>query len=70
MMPLKSLNEWNEERRTGHARVGTPGPRHNGIACPKCGKELFDSDPTTTLASSPPQKNVHCECGFVGYRLA
>lgn len=45
-------------------------PRPNGISCPRCEKELFDSAPNMVLASNPPQKNVHCRCGYRGYRLA
>jgi len=45
-------------------------PRLNGIACPKCGEELYDSNPMVTLASYPPKKNIKCsKCDYVGYRL-
>lgn len=50
----------------------TFSPRLNGIACPKCGSELLDSQPCVTLASYPPQKNINCssdECDYVGYRF-
>lgn len=40
----------------------------NGIACPKCGKELFDSTPHIMFSSYPPQYAVHCSCGYFGYR--
>ncbi len=47
------------------------GPHPNGIACPECGKELWDTSPDLTLTSHPPQKNVHCpECRYAGYRIA
>ena len=46
-------------------------PILNGIACPKCSEELYDSTPTITLTSMPAQKNVHCsKCDHVGYRIA
>lgn len=46
-------------------------PMKNGIACPKCGKELYDSAPAMLLASNPPKKSVHCgACGYRGMRLA
>jgi DNA-directed RNA polymerase subunit RPC12/RpoP len=46
-------------------------PRLNGIACPKCGEEMFDSNPMATLTSMPAKKNVHCsKCDYVGYRIA
>lgn len=44
-------------------------PQPNGIACPQCNKELFDSKPMELLTSMPPQKNVHCSgCNYIGYR--
>lgn len=43
--------------------------RPNGIACPICNMELFDSNPTKILLSLPPQVEVHCQaCGCRGYR--
>lgn len=70
---LKSLEEFNDERRALHRVMSdnlSPA-RPNGIACPKCGKELMDSDPSITLTSCPPQKNIHCKgCGYKGYRVA
>ena len=71
-MPLKTLEEANREARQRYEnRRRAMEPHANGIACPKCGSELWDSNPTTTLSSSPPQKNVHCpSCDFRGYRVA
>lgn len=44
-------------------------PVKNGIACPECGEELFDSDPYCMLTSCPPKYRVNCdECGYIGYR--
>lgn len=40
----------------------------NGVACPKCGDEMYDTNPNLTLTSNPPKKSVHCKCGFSGYR--
>ena len=48
-------------------------PVLNGLKCPKCKKELFDTNPNITLTSDPAQKNVHCsnkKCDYVGYRFA
>jgi DNA-directed RNA polymerase subunit RPC12/RpoP len=46
-------------------------PKSNGIACPKCGNELMDTNPMMTLTSHPAQKNVHCpKCEYTGYRIA
>ena len=44
-------------------------PRRNGIECPDCNAELYDSTPLVVLASMPPQYNIHCdECSYRGYR--
>lgn len=69
---MKTLEEHNKERWKQHERAEQAmQPHANGIACPKCGKELWDTDPCLTLVSKPPQKNVHCpSCGHRGYRLA
>ena len=71
-MTLKSLDLFNSERLKAHEqllRLNDPHP--NGIACPVCGKELWDSNPSITLTSNPAQYNVHCPaCGHRGYRLA
>lgn len=46
-------------------------PVLNGIACPNCGKELYDSNPNIKLTSNPPQKHIHCEsCNYKGHRIA
>lgn len=66
---MKSLEEFNKERRQ-RAQISND-PHANGIGCPMCGKELWDSKPGVMLTSYPPQKNVHCpECGYTGYRIA
>ncbi len=65
---MKSLDEHNRERREAYKAIS--GARPNGIACPRCGCELSDTDPFSTLTSSPPQKRVGCKCGYSGYRLA
>ena len=36
----------------------------NGYACPKCSNELYD---TSDLIINS-QKQIHCECGYVGHR--
>ena len=65
-VPLKTLEEHNEERR--------PQPQDKyptGIACPECGEEAMESYPGTILTSMPPQKQIHCpECGWAGACLA
>lgn len=42
----------------------------NGIACPTCGAELFDTFPWRTLSTNPPRTNIHCDgCSFIGTRI-
>jgi hypothetical protein len=69
---VKTLDEYNEEARKRHAENDQPSKSwRNGVACPKCGCELWDTNPMLLLTSNPPQKNVHCTaCGYVGYRVA
>ena len=72
MSDLKSLNEANAEAWRRHEdQVNAMRPHPNGIACPECGEELWDSNPSIALTSNPPQKNIHCpKCLYVGYRSA
>jgi len=68
---LKDLNEHNAQRNNFHWQLNSNEPQLNGIACPKCGEELYDSNPMMILTSMPPKKNVHCsKCDYVGYRTA
>jgi C4-type Zn-finger protein len=69
---LKSLVEYNSMSITFHLAMLSPKPTPNGIACPKCGEELLDTQPNVTLTSMPPQKNVGCsskKCDYIGYRV-
>jgi len=69
---LKTLEEYNAEARRMFGDIfGSNEPHINGLACPECGAELFDSEPIMTLASYPPQKKIHCNnCEYNGYRVA
>jgi|TARA_B110000238_G_scaffold38817_1_gene41017 DNA-directed RNA polymerase subunit RPC12/RpoP len=68
---LKNLNESNAQASSMQWAMNDNSPVLNGIACPKCGEELYDSSPMMTLTSMPAQKNVHCsKCNHVGYRIA
>jgi C4-type Zn-finger protein len=70
---LKSLEYHNAESYDFYSTINSNEPQLNGIACPNCGKELYDSSPMTTLTSNPPQKNIACYnkgCGYTGYRIA
>lgn len=70
---LKSLEEHNNQAGIGFAQ--SRNPLANGIACPKCGKELYDTNPSVSLLTYPMQKRVECMplnggCGFSGTRMA
>ena len=66
---LKTLEDFEAEQTWQRDTSCDPYP--NGIACPECGEELFDSDPCLLLTSSPPKKNIHCPaCKWSGYRTA
>lgn len=67
---MKSLAEHEAERRGVHDNGLSNEPCLNGIACPRCSNELWDTNPMMTLTSNPPKKNVHCTCGYRGYRTA
>lgn len=68
---LKSLEDYNAQQREYHFNVSIDKSVLNGIACPKCGEEMMDSNPMVVLTSYPPQKNVNCsKCDYVGYRIA
>ena len=69
MTRLKSLEEFNAEKHATQLAAAAACP--NGISCPECGKELWDTTPMLTLTTYPPQVNIHCPaCDYSGYRLA
>lgn len=66
---LQSLEDFNKGRMT--ERLQMTAPRKNGIACPKCGAEMIDTNPDLSLLSNPPQKKIHCsDCGHRACRVA
>lgn len=68
---LKTLMEHDSERLGLYYGLWENSPKPNGIGCPQCGSELVDSQPSVTLTSNPPKKDVHCpKCDYRGYRLA
>jgi hypothetical protein len=68
---LKSLEQHDAERSNQVWNWNSDKPKKNGIACPTCGEELYDSNPMITLTSFPAKKNIHCEkCKYSGYRIA
>lgn len=63
------IDQYNDELGKRYAMHEQPRP--NGIACPSCGDELWDTSPNTVLPSLPPKAAVHCPaCGYKGYRIA
>jgi C4-type Zn-finger protein len=67
-MTLKSLAEHNDEVLSALSYLNSQHP--NGIACPKCGAELYDSEPNVVLTSNPPQYMVACsKCDYRGTRF-
>jgi hypothetical protein len=68
---LKKLEEYNEQRKQLYWYSNLNTPELNGIACPECNEELFDTHPTITINSIPVKKDVHCgKCDFKGFRIA
>jgi len=60
---MKTLYEHNREIWDQFVKEHRP----NGLACPKCGKELVDVG--VIQLAQPPQYGVLCEsCGFTGDR--
>jgi hypothetical protein len=71
MNNLKTLEEHNSERWSSHISMTDNSARLNGIACPNCNEEMYDTFPHITLTSYPAQKTIHCEnCKYSGYRIA
>jgi hypothetical protein len=73
---LKSLADHDAERHAArmadNARWQTifdGPPAKNGLACPACGEELFDTNPLVNSTLDPPATPVHCVCGFKSTRL-
>jgi len=62
---LKSLNEHNDNvwRNFNISRFS-----YSGIACPKCGSELYYNNPDMVLTSYPPKRSVECKnCKHTDY---
>ena len=65
---LRTLDEHNNTYY--YKRSYVRSPLLNGIACPECNSELYDSDPMKVLLTYPAKKAVHCDCcEYKGYRL-
>lgn len=70
MSRLVSLDEHNAAIIASVPDPFLDTPKPNGIACPKCSKELVDSYPNRICAFEPVRKDVRCpKCGWFGTRL-
>lgn len=70
-MTLEKLNDHNYRMTILWNNINNNTSIKNGIECPVCKEELFDSNPMQVLCSIPPQKNIHCEkCKYSGFRIA
>ena len=61
-----SLKEHNTNKMNNFVNFGDPVK--NDIACPECGRELWDTNPMMQLSSCPPQYAIHYDCGYKGFR--
>ncbi|KKN26646.1 hypothetical protein LCGC14_0872740 [marine sediment metagenome] len=62
---LIPLGEWNSEQQLEYIF-----PQLNGIKCPDCGAELYDSDGYVVYMGGIPRIRIICkECGYVGNRV-
>ena len=65
---LPDLYEYNRRKEIDHAEQ-----RKNirsGVACPKCGEELYELQAGMIYMTCPPRKPVKCtRCGFEGTKV-
>ena len=62
---LKSLEEHNNKAYNTFAAVNN---LNSGFACPKCGEELYYSNPNFMLTTYPPKRSVQCnKCNHTDY---
>jgi Zn ribbon nucleic-acid-binding protein len=69
---MRNLAEWNAERSKhwsdARRKMSHPEEFGNGIACPTCGTELYDTG--QAMSVSPTILRVKCiHCGFKGERF-
>ena len=61
---LESLDDHNDKIVSKSAVQ-----KANGIACPNCGKELFDTNSNMTLLTHPAKFTINCHnCAYIGFR--
>jgi DNA-directed RNA polymerase subunit M/transcription elongation factor TFIIS len=62
---LKSLEQHNKESFNNFAAINH---LNSGFACPKCGEELYYSNPNVMLTTYPPKRSVQCnKCNHTDY---
>jgi DNA-directed RNA polymerase subunit M/transcription elongation factor TFIIS len=62
---LKSLEQHNNEAYNTFAAVNN---LNSGFSCPKCGEELYYSNPNVMLTTYPPKRGVQCnKCNHTDY---
>lgn len=64
---LTSLEDYNKEQSEIYILINEP--TKNGIACPECGKELYDTNNGIAYPTYPMQYPIHCECGWSGTKI-
>ena len=66
MKNLISLKEHNSRNLFEYNNVKSG----NGIACPNCGKELYDTHSNVLWMTHMPKQDIHCKnCNYVGTRF-
>lgn len=61
---FKSLDEHNQ-----NVVLKNSVQKANGIACPNCGKELFDTNSNMVLMTHPAKYAINChKCDYIGHR--
>jgi hypothetical protein len=60
---MKTLSEYQKEVYPSRQTIAWVG-----VACDRCGAELYNSSPGVLLATDPPKISVRCsKCDFSGY---
>ena len=67
---MKTLEQHNADRhaiREAFRKVANAA----GVACDKCGEQMYYDDPNTVYTSDPPVQRVRChKCGYYGLKTA
>jgi hypothetical protein len=70
-MPLQTLAHHNGLKMEIYEDLRKKGERKNGLMCPECDFELYDTNAFHTDESTfPPRRDVHCKhCNWQGQRI-